>query len=170
MTTDWLFPCYLAIIICLLDTTFNNSDFIFFTICAKTSIDCWSYPTKFMIIIIKTSAFYFTDAFFSEVRFYFIIIFRQQRQFIFFQWSTGITILTTAAFALIQIAYKLLLYYIITDQYIVYNYHLSIICEGNHTLSIDYGKKEPALLPLKRIDKMLHIRLQKIIQIGRAHV
>src|SRR3982750_2581535 len=50
MTTDWLFPSKLSIIISLLDTAFDNALLVAKTVCAYFTIYSWCYPTKFTII------------------------------------------------------------------------------------------------------------------------
>src|SRR5437868_2213231 len=120
MATERLSPTHFSIIVGLLDTTFNNTVFIFNTISADLTFNGRGYPTEFFIVNVVPLSLQFLLVFIREIRKYGIIHFFNFDKLIFAERGTGIAVYTTASFTFVEIAYKLRFNNFVTYQLIFY--------------------------------------------------
>jgi hypothetical protein len=77
------------------------------------------YPAKFIVFGKQTGAVDFFNGIGWQQVLYFIIHFPDDLHLFFFHRGSGITFLAAAAFTFIQVADKVLVHHIFTDQYII---------------------------------------------------
>jgi hypothetical protein len=120
MAADGFFETELTIAIRLFNTAFNYTVLVAKAVNTHLSMDGGRYPAKILIVLIAAVFFDPFNALGSEVGLDSFVDIIKDLKFILFQGSAGIAIFTASALALHQVAYKLCLNHIVTNQHIIY--------------------------------------------------
>src|SRR5688572_32592065 len=101
MTTDWFFPIYYAIIICLLESAFDHTFLISLSIYTYAMIvsNGRCNPAKFAMIHIFTFLLHFCKTRLGHIGPHLVHYFYKYLQLLIVKWRAGISFFATSAFA-----------------------------------------------------------------------